>query len=132
MGRRDELVHKLVTTFHLSVSERQELYPSYVLTDEVKTVIRAELSQYGWYPRNWRPHTPGNVVCEGHGIEASEAGVFRVHAQAGFPIDPNRLRASRTREFASEDEAVDFFLEGEFPSGKIDGISIVSRSSQQS
>jgi hypothetical protein len=132
MGRREQLIKKLVTTFHLSVPERQELSPIHVVLDEVEKAIREELSEYGWYPRNWRPHTAGDIVWEGYAIEAVEGAGFRVHNQASFAIEPTRLRGSKTLDFASVDEAIDFYLHGEFPSGSIDGIPLVPNSSRQS
>jgi len=132
LGRREELIEKLATTFHLSVPERQELDPNYVLRDEVAKVVRSELAQYGWYPRNWRPHVPGSLVREGYAIEAAQDGSFRVHSQSSFAIEPMRLRGSKTWSFASVDAAIDFYLHGEFRSGKIDGIPLASLSPKES
>jgi hypothetical protein len=108
------------------------LHPACLLPDELKKVIREELSEYAWHPRNWRPHAAGNIVWEGHAIEAVKGGIFRVHIQASFAMDPKRLYASKTLDFTSVDNAIDYYLEGEFPSGEIDGVTFEQRSSKQS
>jgi hypothetical protein len=120
--KRAQLIEKLVTTFHLSVAERQSLGSETIRKSEVARVIARVLVENGRFPSHARRWTPGKVVYEGYRIEITPNGIVRLSVQRGDAINPSQLAGERDWDFSIADEAIDQFISGEWPNGEIDGV----------
>jgi hypothetical protein len=119
---REQLIEKLVTTFHLSVDERKSLGPETIRKSEIAHMIARSLAEKGRFPPHARRWTAGNLVYEGYLVEVIPNGIVRLTLQRGGAISPRQLADERHWNFSIVEEAIDEFIRGEWPGGEIDGI----------
>jgi hypothetical protein len=122
--QREQIVQKLVTTGHLSVSERYSLGTACVVLSQVAGVVTDTLTATGFFPSIARPWQNGTVVHEAAVVRKLPSGAIRLHLQRASATDPFDLLEQKTIDFADLKTAVEAFIRTEWPAG-IDGIPIL-------
>jgi len=115
---RAELLHKLVTQWHLGVAERKALGGA-PTRREVEEVILDVLREAAWFPPTARPSKPGEPAYEGTILERLPDGTCRAHLQGTSAL--GAMNQIATREFPSCAEAVSDLVHRELAGG-IDGV----------
>ena len=119
---REQLIEKLVTTFHLSVAERESLGSETIRKSEIARVIARSLAENGNFPSDAKRWTAGKVVYEVYFLEITPNGIVTLSLRRSAAIDPRQLAGERRWNFSIADEAIDQFIGGEWPDREIDGI----------
>jgi hypothetical protein len=119
---RTELVRKLVSRFHVNVSERREL-GGRVQRSEVVEAILAILNEVGFYPPYVRPWKPGQPAYEGTVLERLPSGGFRAHLQRISPL--GLVTGIYLKDYTDGFVAVGELIDREFSNG-FDGIPLTN------
>jgi hypothetical protein len=112
-----ELVHKLATTFHLSVPERAALRAIPVPGSLIRSAILAILKEQGSFPPQWERDSP----YEGGLIEVNLDGSCSITWTGGSAV--MRPAVVEVENFLTPIEAISAYSERFFGS-TIDGIAI--------
>ena len=115
--REQDLVRKLVTTWHLSVPEHRALPGGKIRASLIYDAIEEVLQAEGRFPVDWQP----DDSFAGGLIESLEDGSCRVTWRAEFSMMHHE--AVSIQEFRSRREAIKSFASSFF-GGDIDGIPI--------
>ncbi len=121
---KQELLEKLVATWHLSVSEREILGTSTVPRNEIAAIVKAMLVSNRRFPMDAAPWEPGKAVFEGASLYLQPNRNVRVLLQHANPASPFALAHSRELQFSKIDDAIKFFIDTEWKNG-IDGIKLI-------
>lgn len=115
---------------HLNMPDRiaRGLWPHPPLTLDAVTDFLAGVLESGepWFPRQFRPARPGEVVWEGGVIERQATDRYVYRSQAHHPLSPVTLTASGERVFSKARDAAAHFLHWDLNlPGSLDGWRVV-------
>jgi len=120
---REDLLEKLVTTLHLSVSEREALGLPSVPIGEVAAIVKRLLETNGIFPISAKAWQPGQPVFEGFFLVRKPQGGIRLVVQRSDPIHPTVLADQKSWDYDNVDDAISRFICSEWSSG-IDGVML--------
>jgi hypothetical protein len=115
--RERELIHKLVTTWHLDGHERRALPGGTARASLIYGVITEALEAHGRFPVEWQPDDSFAAGV----IERKADGAYRITWEAD--VSMLHYEAVSVQEFDSRQRAVETFARAFF-GGDIDGIPI--------
>lgn len=122
-NRRNDLILKLLTTYHLNVLERKELVPPSIHFEEILNIISIFLDKNRYFPPTASPWKEGESVYESVFI-GKQSNEYMLFYQRALPINPTVLAESKETKYSSIKECVIEYLSCEFPEKNIDGISV--------
>lgn len=112
-----QLIRKLVTTWHLSVSERRTLPKQKARASLACQAIVDVLQENGWFPPDWRP----DQAYDGGLIERRPDGTYDIYWKAEGAI--MRFKSLSVDHYAIAHDAARDWLRRTFPRD-IDGVEL--------
>ena len=123
---RQQLIRKLLTTFHLNMGDRQEFENNPVDIKEVKDIIRQDLEDKKVFPDTASIWKDGQTAFEGYFLERTGNNKYKLHWQRHQALNPFQLADSQVIDYDDFEKLVDDYIKREY-NYSIDGLSIKSR-----
>jgi len=115
---------------HVDMSERikRGIWPhAPIKLAEVINHLARVIESEKWFPREWKPAVPGDVVCEGGVIERQSPSTFLYRARRHNAINPNEIIDQTEKIFTSSEAAAHFYLKWDLNlPGDLDGWKVVA------
>ena len=100
-------------------------HPPLKLSDVVRHLARV-LESERWFPREWRPASPGEPVWEGGVIERQSPSRYVYRSQRHHPVNPLTVAEQSEKVFTSAKDAAKHYLRWELNlPGDLDGWKVV-------
>ena len=120
---RQQLIKRLLTTYHLNVVDRQIFKDNLIDINEVKDIIRQSLTDNKIFPPTCYIWTKGQPVCEGYFIESVDVGKYELHWRRQETMAPAILAEKSEMDYNDFDMLVEHYMELEY-NYNIDGLEI--------
>jgi hypothetical protein len=120
MTNRQQLIKRLLTTFHLNVVDRQIFKDQPITLTEIRDYIKLELIEKNIFPIS---ATDTKSVFEGHFIEKVSDKEFKLHWQRHQATNPFQLAERNVLIYTGLDKLVHDYIDKEYKFN-IDGLTI--------